>query len=112
KGGDTSVTMAVLRYNVYTGHCERVMAIGSREDGFSASFGAGMTGTYRYVTPYKNGIAVLGSERSAGDVHTTVYILQHTDDGQLKLDRIMLKDLFPSIQSAVREIPQSISTWG
>ncbi|GIV55439.1 MAG: hypothetical protein KatS3mg040_0207 [Candidatus Kapaibacterium sp.] len=112
KGGDTSVTMAVLRYNVYTGHCERVLAIGSREDGFSASFGAGMTGTYRYVTPYKNGIAVLGSERSAGDAHTTVYILQHTDAGQLTLDRIMLKDLFPSIQSTGREFPMSISAWG
>lgn len=110
--GDTSIRMAILRYNVYTGHCERVMAIGSRVDGSGASFGRVLTATYRDVTPFKNGIAVLGSEPSAGGQLTTIYLLQYTADGQLSLERIMLKDIFPSIQSALREAPQSICSWG
>lgn len=105
---DTMGKVAVLRYDINTGHCERVLAIGSQEKGDAVWLGWGLS----YTTPYKNGIATIGSEQVGDSIYPTIYILQHTANKQMILQqRIILKDIFPDNVYSL-EFPYSLSAWG
>ncbi len=80
--------MGIFRFNVFTRHAERLYG----KMGF-------ITGQAAY-TPYRNGIAALGSEMIGDSTYPMIFFLQHAADGTLQLTRVPLKEYFPTSGSA------------
>jgi hypothetical protein len=99
---DTTTMVSAFRYNIFTGHCERLL-------GFSYGFPQG----FSFYTPYDNGIACLSAMMIGDSSYPVIHFLQPSTSGQLNVRTLALKEIFPASSfSILRDFPRSITRSG